>query len=136
MVQNQFFQHFYFGPKLLIFDTRGFSGNRNRLAQVPSFKKIFVTPYRGYSMLKNQFFQLLYLGSKLVDFWYSGFSGTRNRLAHVPRSKKIFMTLCEKINFLTWGTPIGGHKNFCGTQDLRQLICRVPQSQSTKNQPI
>src|SRR3954462_11384580 len=34
----------FFSQDWLIFGTRGFSGTRNRLAQVPSFKKIFMTP--------------------------------------------------------------------------------------------
>ena len=37
----------FFSPNWLIFGIWGFSGMRNRLAQVPSSKKIFMTPYRG-----------------------------------------------------------------------------------------
>jgi len=93
-----------FSPNWLIFGTRWFSGTRNRLAQVPSFKKIFLTPYRGYPMLKNFFVE----GHKNV----------------------------EKIDFLSWGTPIGGQKNFFRTRDLRQSISRARKPPCTKNQPI
>ena len=43
-------------------------GLENRLVQVPSFEKIFVTPYRVPHIKKST----LYFGSKLADFWYSG----------------------------------------------------------------
>ncbi len=43
--------------------------------------------------------------------------GTRGFVAHVPSY--------EKIDFLTGGTPVGGHKNFCGTRDMRQSIFRA-----------
>jgi hypothetical protein len=42
----------------------------------------------------------------------------------------------EKIEFLTWGTSIGGQKNFFGTRDLRRSISRARKPPSTKNQPI
>ena len=39
-----FVNFFILAPNWLIFGTRGFSGTRNRLAQVPRSKKIFMTP--------------------------------------------------------------------------------------------
>jgi len=38
---------FFSSPNWLIFGTWGFSGTRNRSAQVPSSEKNFLTPYRG-----------------------------------------------------------------------------------------
>jgi len=54
--------------------------------------------------------------------------GTRGFVAHVPSY--------EKIDFLTGGTPVGGHKNFFGTRDLRQSISHARKPPNTKNQPI
>src|SRR6202000_1897534 len=42
----------------------------------------------------------------------------------------------EKFDFLIWGTPGRGSKNFFRTRDLHQSVSRARKPPSTKNQPI
>ena len=87
-------------PFVVTLDTtcsiHGFSGTRNRLAQVPRSKKIFLTPWllvffsmvcplKMHRMEASPVFAPLYTTCSI-----HGFSSTRNRLAQVSRSKKIF----------------------------------------------
>ena len=101
----------------LIFGIWGFSGMRNRLAQVPSSKKIFVTPYRGVPHVKNQFFQLFYFDSKSADFWYSGVFGHEKSIGANPEFRKKFydpLNFWVKIRFL--------RKNGVKIKNLKKLI--------------
>ena len=74
-----------FPPNWLIFGTRGFSGTRNRLAQVPSFKKIFLTPYRGYPMLKKSIFSTFLFWLQIG--WFLVLGGFRVREIDWRRSR-------------------------------------------------
>ena len=58
-----------------------------------------------------------------------------------PRVPKISrfgvkITKLKKLIFFHGVPPIGGHKNFFGTRDLRQSISHARKPPSTKNQPI
>ena len=89
--------------------------NKNR-AQVPGSEKIFVTP---------KFF------SKNSNFWAIIRFLRKNSKIEFLLQNRMF---CSKIEFCS--TPIGDHKIFFGTRDLRQSISRARKPPSTKNQPI
>ena len=122
----------------LIFGIRGFSSTRNRLAQVPSSNKIFLTPYRGYSILKKSIFSTFYFGSKLADFWYSGVFGHEKSIGASPEFRKNFcdplsgVPHIKKINFFNFfilapNWLIFGIRGFSGT---RNRLAQVPSSKN------
>ena len=125
-VHAQYASRNIFFSKLLIFGTMGFSGTRNRLAQVPRSEKIFMIPYRGTPC--------------------GNFFGPRDMRQSISRPRKPSSTKnqpiwsqnnkVEKIDFFHGVPPIGGHKNFFGTRDLRQSISRAQKPPSTKSQLI